>query len=252
MDTRALEELGLTHAEAQVYVALLTQGPSASGALISHTKMQSSTVYHTLGTLLDKGVISYVLRGKIKFFQAEKPDIFLTFWEDKKNQFSELLPELKQKEKTGFEQRSAKVYEGMKGLRAAYADVLRTMKKGETYYFVQVPKEKLQEERIRLFYRQYHSRRAQLGINVRGLTHPGTEDYIQFVWGGLDHTEIRLTDEMGPLSLVIYANKVMTIDLAEEPIVFVIQSKTVADSYRKFVEKKWKTAKKWKEKPIRS
>ena len=133
MDLTPLEALGLSHAEAVVYVSLLSQGPSTTGTLINHTKMQSSTVYHTLGTLLEKGVVSYILRGKIKFFQAEKPEIFMTFWEDKKQKFDLILPELKQKEKTGVEQRSARVFEGMNGLRAAYDDVLQTMKSGELY-----------------------------------------------------------------------------------------------------------------------
>lgn len=243
MDYSALEALGLSTAEARIYVALLTQGPSTTGTLINHTKMQSSTVYHTLGTLLDKGVVSYILRGKIKFFQAEKPEIFATFWEDKKRAFDAILPELKQKEKRGLEQRSAKVFEGMRGLRAAYDDVLKTMKPGELYYFIQLPKEKLGEERLRLFYRQYHSRRAQLGINVHGLSYFGTESVIREVYHGLTHTEIRFIDEIGPTSLVIYKNKVMTIDVSDEPVIFVIESQTVADSYKKFFEDKWQKAK---------
>ncbi len=243
MDLSALEELGLSHAEAQVYVALLTQGPSTTGTLINHTKMQSSTVYHTLGTLLEKGIVSYILRGKVKYFQAEKPEIFLTFWEDKKRKFDEILPQLKQKEKKGIEARSAKMYEGMKGLHAAYDDVLQTLKKGELYYFVQLPKEKFKEERMKLFYRNYHTRRAQKGINVRGLCYFGMEKDIRDVYAGLTHTEIRYTEEIGPNSLVIYANKVMTIDIHEEPVIFVMESQAVADSYRRFFEDRWKKAK---------
>ncbi|MBI4044040.1 MAG: hypothetical protein HY393_04520 [Candidatus Diapherotrites archaeon] len=244
MDVSPLEGLGVSHAEAQLYVALLTQGPSTTGTLIALTKMQSSTVYHTLGTLLEKGVISYILRGKVKYFHAEKPEIFITFWEERKRKFDEILPLLKQKEKKGIETRSAKMYEGMKGLRAAYDDVLHTMKRGELYYFVQVPKEKLSEKQYKLFYRNYHTLRSEKGINVRGLSYFGTEGAIKDVFAGLPHTEIRYTHEIGPTSLVIYANKVMTIDVTDEPVVFVMESFGVANSYRRFFEDKWKRASK--------
>jgi hypothetical protein len=60
----------------------------------------------------------------------------------------------------------------------------------------------------------------------------------------LPHTEIRFTQEIGPTSLVIYKNKVMTIDFSEEPIIFVMESESVANSYRKFFENRWKKAKK--------
>ncbi len=245
MDFSALEDLGLSNAEARVYVALLESGPSTTGSLISRTKMQSSTVYHTLGTLVDKGVVSYILRGKVKFFQAEKPGIFLTFWEDRKKQFEELLPELNQKEKSGLEPKSARVFEGMKGLRAAYDDVLHSLRAGELYYFVQLPREKLVEEKIKLFYKKYHAKRTEKGVNVRGLSYYGTEETLSFVFGGLAHTELRITDEIGPTSLVIYANKVMTIDIADEPVVFLMQSAHVADTYRRFFEDKWEKAKPW-------
>lgn len=245
MDLTALEELGLSHAEAQVYVALLSQGPSTTGTLISTTKMQSSTVYHTLGTLLEKGFVSYILRGKIKYFQAEKPEVFVSFWEERKRKLDEILPALRQKEKKGIETRSAKIYEGMKGLRAAYDDILETVKPGELYYFLQLPKEKIREEKIKLFYRNYHSRRVQKKINVRGLSYFGTDETLNDIFGGLPHTEIRMTTEVGPTSLVIYKNKVMTIDIHGEPVVFVMESQSIADSYRKFFEEKWKKAKKF-------
>ncbi len=250
MDYSALEELGLSTAEAKVYVALLEQGQSTTGRIINHTRMQSSTVYHTLGMLLKKGVISYVYKGKMKFFQAERPEVFLTFLDDQKQKFMDILPELKQKEKTATEHYSAKVYEGMSGLRAAYSDVLYTLKPGDTYYFIQGPQEQLRQEKVTRFYRKYHLQRANLGINVRGLSPPGFEDALEPIWSGISHTEIRLLDEFIPKSMVIYANKVIIIDFTENPVIFMIESQNIADTYRRFCDQKWEIAKKWKSKKL--
>ena len=56
MDTSALEDLGLSNAESRIYIALLESGPSKTGLIIDRTKLQSSTVYHILGSLIEKGL----------------------------------------------------------------------------------------------------------------------------------------------------------------------------------------------------
>ena len=90
-----LEDLGLTNAEAKIYLALLQEGQSKTGKIIDVTKMQSSTVYHVLGSLIEKGLVSYILIGKIKYYQAESPESFLFFLDEKKRKLEESLPRLK-------------------------------------------------------------------------------------------------------------------------------------------------------------
>ena len=117
MNTSVLEELGLSNAEAKIYLALLGLGSSKTGDIIDRTKLQSSTVYHVLGSLVEKGLVSYVLKGKIKFYQAEDPNSFLLFLEEKKRKLNEILPELRRKERLSKQKQTAKVYEGLKGVK---------------------------------------------------------------------------------------------------------------------------------------
>ena len=74
MDLRILEDLGLSNAEAKIYLALLELGTSKTGKIIDLTKLQSSTIYHVLGSLVEKGLVNYIFEGKIKYYQAESPD----------------------------------------------------------------------------------------------------------------------------------------------------------------------------------
>src|SRR3990167_8430777 len=99
MDTSILEDMGLSNAEAKIYVALLELGQSKTGRIIDVTKLQSSTVYHVLGSLVEKGIASYILKGKTKHYQAESPEALLAFLEDKKRTLNEIMPELKEKER---------------------------------------------------------------------------------------------------------------------------------------------------------
>lgn len=237
-----LEEMGLTPTEARVYLALLSAGQAKSGEIIRATRLQSSTVYHTLSSLLEKGLASYVFKGEIKHFQAEPPESFLGFLDDRKRRFEEALPWMKKLQNSGTRIKSARVFEGLNGLKSAFADVLATVKRGEEYYFFQVSPEYLNDKRVALFFRNYHRKRSGMGIKVKGLSIIGAKRRMQYIYD-LPHTQVRYLKEFLPTGLVVYKDKLMTLDWDDEPAAFLIQSKSVADSYRKFFEQKWKIAK---------
>ena len=235
-----MEELGLSNAEAKIYMALLELGPSKTGKVIDRTKLQSSTVYHVLGSLVEKGIVSYILKGKMKLFQAESPDSLSMFLEEKRRKLDSIMPELKEKEKLSKQKQSAKVYEGVKGLKTAFNDILTTMKSGEEYYFFQVNTEQLKEKKLLLFLRNYHLKRSEKGIKAKGLA--GREDIEMIkkhIQVGLKNIEVRCLDEFMPNGVVIYKDKVLTLDWQDVPTAFVIQSQAVANSYKKFFEQKW-------------
>jgi HTH-type transcriptional regulator, sugar sensing transcriptional regulator len=52
-----LEELGLLPAEAQIYLALVRNGPLGASAIANVTKVPRSSVYPTLNALIDKGLV---------------------------------------------------------------------------------------------------------------------------------------------------------------------------------------------------
>jgi sugar-specific transcriptional regulator TrmB len=62
-----LEQLGLSGAEAQVYLALLHHGPLVAAAVAKETGIPRTGVYPTLGSLADKGLIEGGLAQGSKF-----------------------------------------------------------------------------------------------------------------------------------------------------------------------------------------
>ncbi len=242
MDLRVLEELGLSTAEAKIYVALLETGSSKTGKIIDRTKLQSSTVYHVLGSLVEKGLVSYILRGKIKFYQAESPDSLKLFLDEKLRKLNELLPELKEKEKISKHKQNAKVYDGLNGLKTAFNDILTSLDAGDEYYFFQVPKENLFNEQVTLFFRNYHLKRSEKRIKVRGLAVHSAKKKVKEIFKDIPNTNIKYLKEFTPSGVVIYKNKVITLDWDDVPTAFVIQSDAVAISYERFFLQKWKKA----------
>ncbi len=66
IDEALFEEIGLSKGETKVYLTLLEIGTSKVGRVIEKSKLQSSTVHTCLNTLLEKGLIKFVKKGKIK------------------------------------------------------------------------------------------------------------------------------------------------------------------------------------------
>jgi HTH-type transcriptional regulator, sugar sensing transcriptional regulator len=243
VDPRRLSEFGLTDAEARVYLALLQTGRAKSGAIIKATGLQSSTVYNALPSLVQKGLASFVHIGKMKHFSAEPPESLHFFMEEKKRRLSEVMPLLKRMDAGGRqEQKSARVFESLKGFRSAFNDVYTTMKPGEEYCFFQVDTKQLSKKRIKMFFRNWHLRRSGKGIKVKGLAVREAKEAMRGIYE-LPHTKIRYVDEFLPTGTVVYKDRVLLLDLADPPSAFRIQSRSIADSFRRFFEEKWKKAK---------
>ena len=154
-----------------------------------------------------------------------------------------MMPMLKRMEAGGKqEQKSARVFESLKGFRSAFNDVYVTMKPGEEYYFFQVDSEQLQKKRIKMCFQNWHLRRSAKGIKVKGLAVKGAKLFMKGIYD-LPHTKVRFVDDFLPTGMVVYKDKVLLLDLGEPPTAFLIQSRPIADCFASFFEAKWKTAK---------
>ncbi|MDA3836231.1 MAG: hypothetical protein PF542_01275 [Nanoarchaeota archaeon] len=236
---QTLQELGLTNAESKIYLALLELGSSKTGEIINQTKLQSSTIYHTLDLLVKKGLITYILEGKIKKYQAEPPETIISFLEEKKKKIIKILPQLKAKQKIISKKQTAKIFEGLNGLKSAFDDILNSLKSGEEYYFFQVHPQGFENEKIKTFLRNYHLKREEKGIKIKGLASKETKQYVKEVFMGFKHSQIKYVDEFLPTGITIYKNKMIFIDLDSNPSAITIESKSLADSYRQFFLDKW-------------
>src|SRR3989344_1200483 len=95
METRTLEELGLTKNEITVYLELLKLESTTTGPLIKETGLANSRVYNSLESLIKKGLVTYIVKNNVKYFRAEDPSHLLEKLEEKKAKLQQLIPELK-------------------------------------------------------------------------------------------------------------------------------------------------------------
>ncbi len=231
-----LEELGLGRREAQTYVALVELGQSKIGAIVKKTGIPSSKIYEILDKLIKRGFVSYVIKGKIKFYQASDPRTLMTFIEEKKRKIQEIMPQLLLKQKFA-KRHSVEIFEGQKALFALFTDLIKDAKRGELYLVFSINEEN-KTEHANLFFKNLAVRRKEKGLDVRLLKN------IRY-YKKEKHTKVQLryTKFNLPQGISIFRNAVVIVSWIEEPIAIKIESEPFAQQQREFFLELWKEAK---------
>src|SRR3989338_5603343 len=73
MDTKMLQEIGLTQGEIKTYLALLKTGSSSTGAIAKESQVSRSKLYSILDKLEKKGLVSHIDKNGVTYFQAAEP-----------------------------------------------------------------------------------------------------------------------------------------------------------------------------------
>ncbi len=166
-----LTELGLTQNEAKVYVTLLELGRTTTGSIIQKSCLYRVMVYDILDKLLEKGLVTYVIKKNIKHFQAENPDKILILLEEKQNIAKQLIPQLeKLKPKITVDHNQhngAFIYEGWKGIKAAQENYFKSMNKTKKQHkgeYLMIGASRQLHKRLDAYFNYFHERRSKLKI----------------------------------------------------------------------------------------
>jgi len=244
MIENTLKSIGLTQGEISVYLSLLELGSSSVGNIIKKSRVSGSKVYEVLDRLMIKGLTSNVEKNGIKYFEASDPNKIMDYLNDKKirieeekSEISKIIPQLILKRKHAPESK-VKVFTGFEGLKTANEDIIRNLKKGEEWLSMGLTE---QPKSWEIYFNKKQIERSNKGIIIKHLIN---EKYrmLQTERKNLPYTEFKFLPknfEM-PTSTDIYQNKVMImILLQEDPMAIIIESKAVADSFRKYFYALW-------------
>lgn len=249
MDTKALEEIGLTPGEVKVYLALLKIGQSSTGAIAKESQVSRSKLYNILDKLAKKGLVGHLMKGGITYFKAMEPKRIIDYMEEKNKQFNQqkeliqkMLPELELKQKLGKPKTEATLYEGIKAIKNFYLNILDELSSGETYYVISAT---YGENRpgIKEFFENYHKQRAQKKIKVKMLANHDVKDKL--VNSTFLNSEIRFLPQylISNMIVVFYKTKSFIFFLTEEPIGFLVENEEVTKGFKSYFDTFWKIAK---------
>lgn len=251
MIEKALKEIGLTDGEIRVYLTLLEVGSTTTGKITKKSGISGSKVYEVLDRLAKKGLVTFVTKNGVKYFEATSPEKILDYLEEKEKNIEEqkatvqkIIPELILKQKRA-EKSEVKVFTGFEGLKTANEDIIRTLRKGEEWLDMGLTE---QPKSWEIYFNKRQKVRAEKGIKYKQLLNEKYKEIFR-ERKKLPHTEIRLLPKEfeTPTAIQIYKNKVIIMVLVKEnPMAIMIESKVVADSFKKYFYAMWKIAKRKK------
>ena len=121
-----LSKLGLSPSEIKIYLHLLRTGPSYANKISSETQINRTNVYEALQRLISKGLISFITKNKVKWFEAKPYNALLALINQKQEQLitikENIIKDFKNITPTN-NSLEANVFVGKKGLRLLFEEI---------------------------------------------------------------------------------------------------------------------------------
>lgn len=242
-EKKLLVEYGLRETEAEIYIVCLRLGSSTVYKIAEKVRLPKSTVYDTLKSLHEKGLVTFIIKSGVKYFESVNPEKLIDILEEKKAKISEVIPKLKEIREKIVEKPEVNIYYGKEGLKTILQDILKTKKDfhiignfGEfekyfDFYSSLFVKQRVKERIICKLIEEKSKKNLELKKN--------------------DKKEKRITKFLDGIQdlkseIHVYGNKIALLSLMEEePVGIVIKNKEMAKLMRFIFEKVWGVAKKW-------
>lgn len=251
MKTALLQEIGLNKSEAKVYLTLLEIGPVTTGPLLSKAQVSSSKIYGILERLIGKGLVSFIIQSKTKYYQAAPPETLLDYMREeeeqqeiRKEKIKIFVNELRLKQSKQEEKQEARIFLGWKGVQNAYNLIIEMLPWGSEFIgFVQPTTEEERKE-VKIFYQQYHKKRLEKKYHTKLISNESLRSIFEKEpYSSFRRFEVRYVKNC-PAGLVIFGNNILIIAFEKKPVAIVIQSEPIAKSYRNLFYEMWKIARK--------
>ena len=240
---KELEKLGLNKNEVKIYLALLELGSVTSGKIKKKTGVSISSIYYTLSSLMEKGLVSATSTSSGKCFRATEVKHLLIWAEEKRDLAKKILPKLKLIKNEQTDLIKTYVHESYSSIKAVYNQLLGDLKKGEEYYVLGARQiGEPSNEFLHSFFINFHKRREKKGIKVKIIFDEDLKKEILHVSKNFKLMEYRFIEGISSSFILVYSNKVINFLLKEKLMAVELVNKETAIFYKRLFEKIWKTA----------
>ena len=237
-----LGEVGLSNWESQLYNALLVLGETTTGPLVEKSGVPQSKIYGVLDKLREKGLVSYVIKGKMNYFQAESPEKILVLLSEKERGVKEEVRRLKQLEVQQKESVSVQIFEGLKAIRLINSEIVKNAKKGDSFYGYSSG---IYPAYANELYHQFGElRRLQKIKDHLLISKDNKKVFEESIEEGIDYVKekTRYSIASFPQDTAIFRGKVILYLWSEIPRAMVITGEQIAQQYKDFFLSLWKAA----------
>ena len=235
-----LKKIGLGHNESKIYLTLIKLGPSMAGKIAKESNIDRSACYDSLKALIKKGLVSYAIEANRKKFAAANPSRLKEFLKEKESLIDEILPGLKEMFKSKEEKSQVSMYNGYKGLKTVFEDILNEAKGSENLV---IDSQGQFRQKMPFYAPHYVKGLEKNKIKVKRLVrktkekiiHPGKTTEIKFFPGEINET---------PITTNIYSDKIAIILWTDIPEAVIIKNKAANAAYKDYFNILWNASKK--------
>jgi len=238
MDTKILEDIGLSHAEIKVYLALLELGTSTAGPILEKSGLQNSVVHMTLNKLIERGFVTFVKEGKRNHYQAANPKHIIDFIHEKEERFQEILPELLLKQQQATGRPEIVTFRGIKGIKELLMELLEAGGR-EHHTFGSTVKSLMLGD---AWWVSYHKKRAERGIKAKLLFNESLAYWKAEVKYPKSEVKYTTAGFEPSTETIIRNDKIGIIVWTDKPLGVIINHRDAATSYDQFFQMMWNTA----------
>jgi sugar-specific transcriptional regulator TrmB len=253
MKVEELQKLGLNKSEAKIYLTLLEIGSSSAGIIAEKAQVSPSKIYWVLEKLMQKGLVSYIIKAKTKFYCAASPQKLRDYLEEEKEKveereefLEEMIPKLVKLAKLAEDKQEAEMFVGFPAMKNAYFTMYDSAKKGDEHLvFLRSSKEEEKPSAV-LFFNKLHRSAVEIGLKRKLLARDTLDARDLFKKGAYAKRkgdEVRFID-IAPQGINILNDYVLLMHLADKPICVLIRSSQLSDDYQRLFFDMWKKARK--------
>lgn len=232
-----LQKVGLNINESKIYLTLLELGPSLAGKLSEKSGINRRTVYDILNSLMNSGLVSFIIRENRKWFKATDPKVFLELLKENQQAFADILPLLQQKNEKSKEKHEATIFRGKKGVITILENLL------EHTEIWTLGSHGASKRILGPYFELHHKKRKQKKILSKFLL---SERLRGSEWIKALSAEIKYfgKDYDSTITTAITDKKIAVIVWVDEPVGIVIESKDVCNAFKNYFKILWAVANK--------
>lgn len=237
MNTRALEKLGFQEAEIKIYLSLLKKGLSTATQISQYTKLNRSHIYDKLEILLEKGLISFVIKNNVKYFNASNPEKIIDYLKEIQTNIQKIIPSLNELKEIPKSKTIVELYQGKEGMKTVLKDIIREKKD----YFV-FGEEGQFQKMLPIFIQQFLRDVKHYKLHERLLSREEKRGKVILT----KNTKIKYLPNnfFSPITTTIYGDKTAIFIWAEPQFVVLIKDSGVSKAFNSYFDILWQIAEK--------
>jgi len=239
-----LKLLGLSNNEIQVYLALLKHGSLTGTEIRTNTCLANSRVYSSIDSLTNKGLITYEKRAKGKIYSALDPEIIDNILKKREEKIKKCIPFLKNLQNKEIKTTETAVFEGFQGFKHAFYKFAEECPRNEEISIIGFSNQSYKNEQLASLLRDVNKISKDKKHRFRMiLDNKDNKFYERRSKEGLSNIRFMGKGFVSPAAIDIFKDIVYIFMWDENPYVFRIKNKNIANGFKIYFEFLWKQAK---------